>query len=176
MIGLIITAVISSNSIWASCTSQPHGITSGLLAARLFNTQRTFQTDGHLTVQLNKSTMFAHLGTCAHELYETVSVKTIERKKIYVNKYKLHIPSVRQISLSSCCQRAGPYDSKYTHSTSCEGNIEIRVLTPLAEIHFEIKEPIQSQVTTVWSHSVVFLRILGRKCTTAVINSITFQL
>lgn len=92
--------------------------------------------------------MLAHLGTRTHELYDIASVKTIERKKIYVNKYKLHIPSVRQVSLSSCCQCAGPYDSKYTHSTSCEGNIEIQVLMPLAEIHFEIKKPIQSQVTT----------------------------
>jgi len=110
--------------------------------------------------------MYVHLSTYAHELYDTVSVKILKRKQIHVHRKQIKV--AYPIIKTSCCQSARHYDSKHTHSIYCEGNIEIWFLTPAGEKYFKIKELIQSQVTTGWSHFVVFLKSLGRKCTTVV--------
>lgn len=122
-----------------------------------------------LSIQQRDSSQFAmhaHTSTQACELYDTVSVKALKRKQIRVHRKQIKV--TYPISKISCCQSAGHYDSKHTHSACCEGNIEIWFLMPAGEMYFEVKEFIQSQVTTGWSHFVVFLKSLCTKCVTVV--------
>lgn len=135
--------------------SQLHGF---LIQGQLFKLLSIQQLDS------SHFAMRAHLSTQACELYDTV--KALKRKQIRVHRKQIKV--TYPIGKTSCCQSAGHYESKHTHSACCEGNIEIWFLMPAGEIYFEIKEFIQSQVTTGWSHFVVFLKSLCRKCVTVV--------